>query len=129
MRAPLRLTRQRTVQVTAALQPESRTSRFLNTLTSLLTQKTDNLPFKFLSLLLGFYMGTGLRPIALGGQPYAPAVACSLGILLFTEVVSYFAYSPGVAWARKYPRMVELLNIFKAGWIFGLFTDAFKVGS
>lgn len=86
-----------------------------------------------MSLLLGNFLATAFATTA--GQSGEWDIFAGLLLVLFTEIVSWLAY-------RRRPRFlapaqtlgpssiwVELLNAIKLGLIYGLFIEAFKLGS
>jgi hypothetical protein len=86
-----------------------------------------------ISLLLGNFLATVFSTVA--GQTADIDVIMAALLLLFTEVVSWLVYrgdrgriQPGVRDEAR-PLLIELLNGTKLGLIYGLFVEAFKLGS
>jgi hypothetical protein len=92
-----------------------------------------------ISLLFGFFLGTAIPTTS--GQRATWDVFSALILVLFTEAVSWFVYgnhrrSPSAA-AREPNRadsstrslLAEMLNALKIGLTYGLFVEAFKLGS
>lgn len=84
-----------------------------------------------ISVLFGNFLATALSTVS--GQAADLDVSVSLFLVLLTEIVSWLTYgtrlgrSPTTSGAR--PLFVELLNGLKLGLIYGLFVEAFKLGS
>ncbi len=76
-----------------------------------------------ISLLLGFFAGQALSTT--GGQQAQWDVVMAAFVLLFTESVSFLVYR----FYRQRALFLQTLNLFKAGVIYGLFLEAFKLGS
>nr|WDA98829.1 hypothetical protein SCTW_047 [Sciadococcus taiwanensis] len=83
------------------------------------------------SLLLGFFSATILATI-LGQTGDWGMLAGSL-LTAFTEILSKFiynhTYSTKIKSVLKNNKCLTLLNNVKIGFIYGLFVDAFKLGS
>jgi hypothetical protein len=79
-----------------------------------------------ISLLLGFFLATACSTIA--GQKAELDLTIAAMLVLFTEVVSRFVYrqrEDGIN-SLLLPR---LINYIKIGMTYGLFVEAFKLGS
>lgn len=79
-----------------------------------------------ISLLLGFFMATAISTVA--GQKAEIDLSVAALLVLFTELVSRFVYSQrlkGIS-SQLLPRLV---NFLKMGLTYGLFVEAFKLGS
>lgn len=112
----------------------------LNTLVSVVSDRFRNWLFNpwrrlslgIISLLFGNFFAIAISSIA--GQTADLDVVISLFLLLFVEFVSRVVYrrppsvDPSGA-VRKSPLLLELLNTFKIGMVYGLFVEAFKLGS
>lgn len=84
-----------------------------------------------LGLLLGFFTGQAVSTT--GGQAAQWDVTMAALILLFTESISLWVYSrqrrtERLADNRRSP-FFDTLNMFKMGIMYGLFLEAFKLGS
>nr|YP_009027498.1 hypothetical protein 20 [Neoporphyra perforata]AGV01082.1 hypothetical protein 20 [Neoporphyra perforata]AHB35201.1 hypothetical protein 20 [Neoporphyra perforata]AIA19363.1 hypothetical protein [Neoporphyra perforata] len=76
-----------------------------------------------ISLLLGFFISTGLSTIP--GQTGDWGIIAASLIVAATELTSKIIYSN----QRKLNIKINLINNFKIGITYGLFVDAFKLGS
>nr|YP_009237310.1 hypothetical protein [Wildemania schizophylla]AKS28357.1 hypothetical protein [Wildemania schizophylla] len=84
-----------------------------------LTELTSGL----IALLLGFFISTGLSTIP--GQTGDWGIIAASFIIASTEVVSKIVYSNRIQVTNK----INLINNLKIGITYGLFVDAFKLGS
>lgn len=91
-----------------------------------------------ISLLLGNFFATIFSTVA--GQRANLDVGVAMLLLLFTEVISWLVYrgdavrerrriQENVPVAEARPLLMEMLNGLKLGLIYGLFVEAFKLGS
>lgn len=89
-----------------------------------------------ISLLLGNFIATVVSTIA--GQRAELDVFLAALLLIFTEVTSWLVYrgdairdrrTPAGELAIARPLFAEMLNGLKIGLIYGLFVEAFKLGS
>lgn len=92
-----------------------------------------------LSLLFGVFLGTAVPTTA--GQRAEWDVIAALVLILFTEATSWFVYGSSrrapVPTQRESSRagvpirslFTEMLNALKIGLTYGLFVEAFKLGS
>jgi uncharacterized membrane protein len=86
-----------------------------------------------LSLLLGNFTATIFSTIA--GQKADLDVVAAMILVLATEAVSWLTYGSrlgtpqGQGTIKQRALLVELLNGLKLGLIYGLFVEAFKLGS
>ncbi|NJN88783.1 MAG: DUF565 domain-containing protein [Leptolyngbyaceae cyanobacterium SL_7_1] len=84
-----------------------------------------------ISVLFGNFLATALSTIS--GQAADLDVSVSVFLVLLVEIVSWLTYgspfrrSPNPSSPR--PLLIELLNGLKLGMIYGLFVEAFKLGS
>lgn len=93
-------------------------------------------PWRRISLLIiAFLSGTFIAQAVstTGGQLAFLDVTMAALVLLFTELVSIFAYrrlpSPTDNNTQRRPLLLTFLNIFKIGLVYGLYIEAFKLGS
>ncbi|XP_002977125.2 ycf20-like protein [Selaginella moellendorffii] len=85
-----------------------------------------NLPLKVFLLLLGFYSANALATVL--GQTGDWDMLVAAIIVAVIEGIGFLMYKmPPVT--EKLRFLVRMLNYWKAGLSFGLFVDAFKVGS
>nr|QCI04107.1 hypothetical protein [Antithamnionella ternifolia] len=89
----------------------------------LLNDKFHGLSIRIASLLLGFYIATILSTIPAQTGDWS-IISASI-IITFNEILSKFLYSD----YNKSTFILNLLNSIKIGIIYGLFVDAFKLGS
>ncbi|WP_013323594.1 DUF565 domain-containing protein [Gloeothece verrucosa] len=111
----------------------------LNTLvdaTAFRIQRFLSNPWRRISVLLIGFLGGFFAAQAIsttGGQKADLDVVMAALILLFTEGASIFVYRfsgrPSKAGEVRQWLFVETLNLFKMGMIYGLFLEAFKLGS
>eukprot|EP00897_Mesotaenium_endlicherianum_P008147 jgi/Mesen1/7360/ME000381S06607 len=91
----------------------------------------NRLPLKILLLLLGFFSANAIATVL--GQTGDWDVLVAGLLVAILEGVGWLVYRVPVKSPRKIWRfarlLLVLLNYWKAGLIFGLFVDAFKVGS
>lgn len=86
-----------------------------------------------ISLLFGNFFAISISSIA--GQTADLDVVISLFLLLFVEIVSRLVYGtsrsvmPSGAASKPRALFLEMLNAFKLGMVYGLFVEAFKLGS
>ncbi|MGB3514177.1 MAG: DUF565 domain-containing protein [Microcoleaceae cyanobacterium] len=78
-----------------------------------------------ISLLFGNFVATAVSTIA--GQEGYLDVMYALICLLITEILNWFAY--GVKGKKIRSFGIDILNGFKIGFTYGLFLEAFKLGS
>ncbi|NEP39143.1 MAG: DUF565 domain-containing protein [Okeania sp. SIO2G4] len=78
-----------------------------------------------ISLLFGNFAGTAVSTIA--GQEGYLDVIYALICLLITELLNWFTYGIKGKIARSLG--IDILNGFKIGFTYGLFLEAFKLGS
>lgn len=79
----------------------------------------------FISLLLGIFMGTAF--ITIYGQRGGIDLIGAFFLVLFTETISRLMYTR--TFKERRVVWIQTLNIFKIGLTFGLFVEAFKLGS
>jgi Protein of unknown function (DUF565) len=85
-----------------------------------------------LSLLLGNFLATAFSTIA--GQTADLDVVAAMFLVLLTEAISWITYGSrlaksGSATVKQRALWSEILNGLKLGMIYGLFVEAFKLGS
>ncbi|MDJ0556326.1 MAG: DUF565 domain-containing protein [Microcoleaceae cyanobacterium MO_207.B10] len=78
-----------------------------------------------ISLLFGNFVATAVSTIA--GQEGYLDVIYALICLLITEILNWFAYGSRGKIERTLG--IDILNGFKIGFTYGLFLEAFKLGS
>ncbi|ASN78688.1 Ycf20 (chloroplast) [Porphyra umbilicalis] len=98
-------------------------SYFLNNISSRLYYSLSDLASGLISLLLGFFISTSLSTIP--GQTGDWGIVAASLIVAGTELVSKIVYSN----KEKCVIKINLVNNFKIGITYGLFVDAFKLGS
>ncbi|KGF71859.1 hypothetical protein DO97_14545 [Neosynechococcus sphagnicola sy1] len=81
------------------------------------------LAFLVMSLLLGFFLGTAISTIS--GQTAIWDISAAALLVVMTEVINRIVY--GKAWPHSL--LLEGLNSVKIGIMYGLFVEAFKLGS
>lgn len=87
-------------------------------------QKFNHFSINLVSLLLGFYISTILSTIP--AQTGDWNIINASIIITLNEIFSKFFYS----YYKKYkPIFMDIINSIKIGIIYGLFVDAFKLGS
>nr|BED43077.1 Ycf20 protein [Pyropia sp. Myanmar_A]BED43274.1 Ycf20 protein [Pyropia sp. Myanmar_B]BED43471.1 Ycf20 protein [Pyropia sp. Myanmar_C] len=106
---------------------KTRLSIFLTCLVENLNNKLyyslKELTTGLISLLLGFFISTGLSTIP--GQTGDWGIIAASLIVAATELTSKIVYSN----QKKVAIRINLINNFKIGITYGLFVDAFKLGS
>lgn len=98
-------------------------SYLLQHLSNKLYYSLSELTTGLISLLLGFFISTGLSTIP--GQTGDWGIIAASLIVATTELASKIIYSN----QNKLTTRINLINNFKIGIIYGLFVDAFKLGS
>jgi uncharacterized membrane protein YjjP (DUF1212 family) len=97
----------------------------------LFTNPWRRIALSFISLLLGFFMGSAISTSA-GQNAQWDIVAAAL-LLFVTELISKIVYSSDrqKSSSKKFTRSlgIDVLNLFKIGIIYSLFLEAFKLGS
>lgn len=86
--------------------------------------KFTNFSLNIVSLLLGFYLSTILSTIP--AQTGDWNIINASIIITINEVFSKFFYS---FYKKRKPILMDITNSIKIGIIYGLFVDAFKLGS
>lgn len=91
-------------------------------------------PWRRLSLLIiGFLSGTFLATTiaTIAGQRAVLDVEIALALVLLVELTSWLAYRTDrrLDAASNRPLLLEILNNAKIGLVYGLFVEAFKLGS
>ncbi len=85
-----------------------------------------------ISVLLGFFFASVLSTVS-GAKSEQDVVIAAITVFV-VELINRFVYSPRratLADGRLAPRAltIEMLNFFKLGITYGLFLEAFKLGS
>lgn len=78
-----------------------------------------------IALLFGNFMANAVSSIT--GQQGDLDVLCSLISLLIVEIFNWLAYGSRNKITRSLG--IDILNLFKIGFTYGLFLEAFKLGS
>ncbi|CAK9882590.1 unnamed protein product [Sphagnum jensenii] len=86
-----------------------------------------NFPAKVFLLLLGFFSANALATIL--GQTGDWDVLAAGVLVALIEGIGYLMYRMPLFLGNRGKMVVEFVNYWKAGFSFGLFVDAFKVGS
>ena len=83
----------------------------------------------FISILMGFFMGSAI--VTTAGQDAAWDVTGAATLFVFTEIVSKLVYSRRVSNSNRFrdSLLMTTLNLFKIGVTYSLFLEAFKLGS
>ncbi len=83
----------------------------------------------FISILMGFFMGSAI--VTTAGQDAAWDVTGAATLFVFTEIVSKLVYSRKVSNPNQFRNslLMNTLNLFKIGVTYSLFLEAFKLGS
>jgi hypothetical protein len=87
-------------------------------------KRLGSLSFNLLNILLGFFVATALSTIP--GQTGDWGVIAAALMVTFYEIASQFIYSRVNSESHKLKKQV---NSVKIGILYGLFVDAFKLGS
>jgi Protein of unknown function (DUF565) len=82
------------------------------------------LSFYILNILLGFFIATALSTIP--SQTGDWGIIAAALMVTFYELISQFAYPSIVLSSQK---LIKQINSIKVGILYGLFVDAFKLGS
>ncbi len=80
---------------------------------------------QIISFLFGFFMGTAIATTA--GQRAELDIYVAAVLVMATEISSRIVYSRKAE--QRKVLWVETLNLFKVGFIYSLFVEAFKLGS
>jgi hypothetical protein len=78
-----------------------------------------------ISFLLGNFLGIAIPTVS--GQKADLDIVVSAILVTLTELVSRFAYGTNAETRQSLP--VQLVNALKLGLMYGLFVEAFKLGS
>ncbi len=83
----------------------------------------------FISILMGFFMGSAI--VTTAGQDAAWDVTGAATLFVFTEIVSKLVYGHRKSNANVFrdSLLINTLNLFKIGITYSLFLEAFKLGS
>ena len=83
----------------------------------------------FISILMGFFMGSAI--VTTAGQDAAWDVTGAATLFVFTEIVSKLVYGRKVSNSNQFrdSLLLNTLNLFKIGVTYSLFLEAFKLGS
>lgn len=111
----------------------------LNTLVDLAARRIEQFfgnPWRrisviLISLLLGFFLGSAIPTTA--GQTASWDIVMAAFLILFTELINRWFYSSNLGRQDRNRNqrslLVEMLNFMKIGVTYGLFLEAFKLGS
>lgn len=84
-----------------------------------------------ISLLLGFFAASAVTSTA--GQDATWDVVAAASVIVFTELVSFFAYSNStprtLLLGVKRSLAKDVINTFRIGFTYGMFLEAFKLNS
>lgn len=98
---------------------------------SLKEYKVNGLGLKLLSILLGFFTSTALSTIPAQASEWGIAAAAI--IIVNQEIISRISYQDNVLPVYKAHALIKTFlkycNSIKIGILYGLFVDAFKLGS
>ena len=91
-------------------------------------------PWRRLSLvIIGFLSGSFLATTiaSIAGQRAILDVEISLVLVLIVELINWVVYSGDrrLEVSEERPLLIEILNNVKIGTVYGLFVEAFKLGS
>lgn len=86
-----------------------------------------NFPTKIFLLLLGYYSANALATV-LGQTGDWDVLAAGILVALI-EGIGYLMYRMPPFLGEQGKELVTLVNFYKSGFSFGLFVDAFKLGS
>ena len=100
----------------------------LNTIIAyLLNRKLANLSISILNMLLGFFISTALSTIP--GQTGDWGIIAAAIIVTFYELISKIIYPIHTKGINNELILWKQINNIKIGILYGLFVDAFKLGS
>jgi len=107
----------------------TRLNTLVDSLLALLRQWFFN-PWRRLSLLLisllfGFFLGTAIPTLT--GQNATWDITVAGLITVGNELIGWAIYRG--PWQVPRPLAVDCINAIRVGWIYGLVTEAFKLGS
>nr|YP_009628912.1 hypothetical protein [Balbiania investiens]QBX88695.1 hypothetical protein [Balbiania investiens] len=88
------------------------------------SETVEYLSFYILNILLGFFMATALSTIP--SQTGDWGIIAAALMVTFYELISQFAY-PKIVFSSQ--KLIKQINSIKVGILYGLFVDAFKLGS
>lgn len=94
-------------------------------LNQLFTNPWRRISLSLMSLLLGFFIGQAVSTTA--GQEAYWDITIAGFLILFTETISRVAYSQIQQLKKKL--WLEILNIFKIGFVYSLYFEALKLAS
>jgi hypothetical protein len=97
----------------------------LNSFRNFFTNPWRKLALIFILLLLGFFMAPAISTTV--GQAAEWDINIAAIFLVFTEVSSIIAYRRRAENGRSL--VVDLLNSFKIGFVYGLYLEALKLSS
>ncbi len=110
---------------------EIKLEQIFNTVKSLINYKLNILSFELLSILIGFFTSTALSTIP--AQTGDWGIAAAAIIVANQEIVSRINYQNHASLKYKINKAVKTFlkycNSIKIGILYGLFVDAFKLGS
>lgn len=104
--------------------------RLIGRFTQLLRNPWRRISVLLISLLGGNFFATIISTVA--GQRATLDVVISILLVVYTEVVSWRVYREDrqrVGSETRLPLLLEILNGLKLGVTYGLFVEAFKLGS
>lgn len=106
-------------------------NRILDMGTRLSNYKLNTMSFELLSILLGFFTSTALSTIP--AQTGDWGIAAAVVVVVNQEIVSRINYQNHASLKSKIGKALKIFlkycNSIKIGILYGLFVDAFKLGS
>ena len=110
---------------------ELQLNHFFNFIHNLIEYKLTYLSIQLLSILLGFFISTALSTIP--AQTGDWGIIAAAIIVTNQEVISKIIYQKNIYQYYKYNFLIrqclKYFNSIKIGILYGLFVDAFKLGS
>nr|AYR06313.1 hypothetical protein [Renouxia sp.] len=107
---------------------EIQTNSVYKYLNSIVNYKVGDLSIQLIHLLLGFFVSTALSTITTQTGDWV--IIAAAFITIFQEVVSKIIYKdPASTNYKKQHTLKKRMNNIKIGILYGLFVDAFKLGS
>eukprot|EP01025_Chloroclados_australasicus_P032455 TRINITY_DN32926_c0_g1_i1.p1 TRINITY_DN32926_c0_g1~~TRINITY_DN32926_c0_g1_i1.p1 ORF type:complete len:180 (-),score=11.92 TRINITY_DN32926_c0_g1_i1:322-861(-) len=119
------------VRVVMDYEPvELRLQRYFRLATDKFRQLRNSFPSMLLMLLGGFVVGNLFGNFGPGLKSKFLWDGFGLLVVNFClEIISYLYYSQKLKFLKDRPGIRQYLNYLKLGFLLGIFTDAFKVGS
>lgn len=92
-----------------------------------LTRQVLHLNFNILNILLGFFISSTLSTIP--GQTGDWGIIAASILVSYYEIFNFIIYSYSYQLQIQQSTIISSINTVKIGIIYGLFVDAFKLGS